>query len=321
MNKAASWLNRTIVIMLASVMMLVTVFGTANIIRAEDYETTYTVTIYPGAIGTGGIEVHTGLKYGDTVTYTVDPTAVNDDRYYAKGLKDSGMDNNEYTSDFITDPYLTTDGAGNWTITVTKDQDFVVSYGLKGSAVAYTINYVDGGGAPVANSTTYYGSVGDMAVISYLYVEGYVPRETTQSRALSANEADNVFTFVYDLYVAPTPEPTPAPVPTEAPTPAPTPAPVPEELVVIGDNDVPLAYYNEQTGNQYGFFIPGAEEGRGSAADGTEEIDEQDVPLANFSTGNVFSIKNDHLKFEYKYERKEKKDIITAFVGALADPA
>ena len=55
--------------------------------------------------------------------------------------------------------------------------------------------------------------------------------------------------------------------------------------------------------------------------DPKETIYEDDVPLASFITGNVFSIKNDHLTFEYKYERKEKKDRLIAFVGDLADPA
>lgn len=344
MSKAKSLLNKTAVLILTCIMALALMTGFASVsVRADDTETTYTVRVLPGAKGTGGVQEFDGLHYGETVTVAVDPDAVNDEKYYAKGLKDSGMDNNHPESDFAEDHYLTTDGAGNWTITVTKDQDFVVAYGLEGSAVGYTVNYQSAAGAPIAQSSTYYGSIGDMPVISYLYVDGYTPREYTLSRPLSANEAENVFTFVYDAIVVPQPEPeteapapTPTPEPEPTPEPTPTPTPTPEEgTVEIGDAEVPMAYYNEQTSSASGFLLPGMEraeldglgDGTGEPGeDGLIDIDNPDVPLASGGRGGtVFLIDNDHVKFSYYYEpaaakAAEEKEP-TAFVGLLAEPA
>ena len=168
---------------------------------AEDsYETTYTVHILSGSQGTYlGQSEYTGLKYGDTITVTISEATVsmNNSKYYPKGLKDSGMDNNHISSDFSTKPYLTTDGSGNYTITVTKDQDFVVSYGLKGSSVAYYINYQDVNGNELMPSVTYYGGVGDKPVISRQYIENYQPQAYNLTKTLSSDASQNVFTFVY----------------------------------------------------------------------------------------------------------------------------
>ena len=77
------------------------------------------------------------------------------------------------------------------------DADYVVAYGIRGDMVEYTVQYQDEDGNALADSRTYYGNVGDEAVVAYLYIEGYRPLNFNLSKVLSANGADNVFTFVY----------------------------------------------------------------------------------------------------------------------------
>ena len=62
---------------------------------------------------------------------------------------------------------------------------------------SYTVNYVDENGNELAPSRTYYGNVGDKPVVAYLYMDGYMPQALTLTQTLSANQADNVFTFEY----------------------------------------------------------------------------------------------------------------------------
>ena len=77
------------------------------------------------------------------------------------------------------------------------DADYVVAYGIRGDMVEYTVQYQDEDGNALADSRTSSGNVGDEAVVAYLYVEGYRPLNFNLSKVLSANSADNVFTFVY----------------------------------------------------------------------------------------------------------------------------
>ena len=86
---------------------------------------------------------------------------VTDDKYYVKGIRLSGRDNNET----LAAPSFTVD----------KDADYVVAYGIKGNMVAYTVNYQDASGNSLAESQTFYGNVGDKPVVAYRYVENYIP--------------------------------------------------------------------------------------------------------------------------------------------------
>ena len=175
-----------------------------NVLAAEDY--TYTVTFYAGNQGSftnfdglsvkgkGNAQVSmgsekisiTGLTQGDEVTFDVNQGAVSlgeDSKYYVQGLRLSGRDND--TS--MAAPAFT----------VTEDQDYVVAYGIQGDMTSYTVNYVDENGNELAPSRTYYGNVGDKPVVAYLYMDGYMPQALTLTQTLSANQADNVFTFEY----------------------------------------------------------------------------------------------------------------------------
>lgn len=168
---------------------------------AEEY--TYSVTLSAGRQGTvtgGGVTVEgsnytqtsdgttiklIGLHKGARVTFQAgDAARLNDDtKYYISGIRLSGRDNNTRAAD----PSFIVDG----------DADYVVAYGIRGDMVEYTVQYQDEDGNALADSRTYYGNVGDEAVVAYLYVEGYRPLNFNLSKVLSANSADNVFTFVY----------------------------------------------------------------------------------------------------------------------------
>lgn len=170
--------------------------------HAEPY--TYTVTFYAGnqgnLTGTQGISVQSasaevrleggrivvrGLHAEDIVSFDAQAGAVsmNDSsKYYVKGVRQSGRDNNEMVSS---------------SFRVEGDADYVVAYGIQGSMVSYTVNYHDEDGNELAPSRTYYGNVGDQPVVAHVYVEGYTPQALALTKTLSANEAENVFTFEY----------------------------------------------------------------------------------------------------------------------------
>ena len=91
-------------------------------------------------------------------------------------------------------------GLKNSSFEVTGDQEYVVAYGIKGDQVAYTINYQDANGNKLADSQTFYGNVGDKPVVAYAYIDGYTPEYRNLTKTLSANAAENVFTFNYLPY-------------------------------------------------------------------------------------------------------------------------
>lgn len=154
---------------------------------AEKKEYTYTVRFYSGARGTFGgkqIVTYEGLKAGDRVTFRQsDVTLENGSKYYIKGIRESGKDNNTVSSQS--------------SFMVTGDQDYVVAYGIKGNSVGYTVRYVDEDGNQLLPDETYYGNVGDRPVIAYQYIENYLPQAYNLTGTLKQNEAENVFTFTY----------------------------------------------------------------------------------------------------------------------------
>ena len=83
------------------------------------------------------------------------------------------------------------------TFRVTGDADYVVAYGIKGNLVSYTVKYQDASGKQLAPDRVFYGNVGDKPIVAYQYVENYVPQALALTKTLSANAAENVFTFVY----------------------------------------------------------------------------------------------------------------------------
>ena len=161
-------------------------------VKAEDYK--YQVTIFSGKqgafSGTAGLVVKgadysvsntadaiviKNLNPGDTVSFEARSGAValdKDSKYYVQGIRISGRDNNAAVE--------------NSSFEVTGDQEYVVAYGIKGNQVAYTINYQDANGNKLADSHT--------------YIDGYTPEYRNLTKTLSANAAENVFTFNYLPY-------------------------------------------------------------------------------------------------------------------------
>lgn len=169
-----------------------------------EHNTTYTITLYAGKQGTltgsGPIEAGGGqidkndsrivienLEYGSMVAFNAqDMVELDaDSKYYVKGIRQSGRDNGEDTN------------VSNSAITVTEDREYVVFYGIKGNLVSYKVNYQDASGKQLAGSRIYYGNIGDKPVVAFLHLEGYEPQAYNLTKTLSANEAENTFTFVY----------------------------------------------------------------------------------------------------------------------------
>lgn len=151
---------------------------------AEGY--TYTVRVFAGAHGTiDGEEmvVYTDLPYGSRVNFDISRVSLDENsKYYVKGIRESGRDNNT-----VSEP----------SIYVTEDIDYVVAYGIKGSSVAYTVNYMDADGNTLYPSATFYGNVGDRPVMAFQYIDGYHPQAYNLTKTLSENASENVFTFIY----------------------------------------------------------------------------------------------------------------------------
>ena len=172
--------------LLVSLLTVAMTIGTASmsVMAAEPY--TYTVTLSAGNKGTinGQNKIEeANLSSGSTVTFNLNDIQVTDDRYYVKGIRLSGRDNDEA----LAAPAFTVKG----------DADYVVAYGIKGNMVAYTVNYQDASGKSLAESQTFYGNVGDKPVVAYRYVENYIPDALALTKTLSDNESENVFTFTY----------------------------------------------------------------------------------------------------------------------------
>ncbi len=167
---------------------------------AQEGEYTYTVRIFSGAQGTiSGSEIVTNenLHYGDRVTFRQNSVQLKDNsKYYVKGIRESGRDNNTANSAY--------------SFPVTGDQDYVVVYGILGDSVAYTVKYQDASGKDLAPAETYYGNVGDEPVVAYLYIEGYQPQAYNLTGKLSENASENVFTFTYTPVSGATQTPAPS---------------------------------------------------------------------------------------------------------------
>ena len=151
------------------------------------------VSVYDATASNAGVNVSlssdgtvitvSGVPFGSRVVFNLGSVAVFDgSKYYVKGIRESGMDNNTISST---------------SFPVTCDMDYVVGYGLLADSVAYTIEYVDNRGNTLAPTETHYGNVGDRPVIAFLHMDGYVPQAYNLTGTLLADPKDNVFRFVY----------------------------------------------------------------------------------------------------------------------------
>lgn len=226
-------------------------------------EYSYTVRIYAGTQGSfngaDSIVVTDNAKPGDICTFNQSSiTLDNGSKYYIRGVKLSGRDNDESLPAFK----------------ITGDTDLVVTYGVLGDNVAYTVRYVDTDGNELLPSETFYGNVGDSPVIAFRYIEGYTPQAYNLTGKLLANADKNVYTFTYtstenaENPETPTPQPAiVAPVPGEGdqnPVAAVVPqADIPDDanplaggddqpadMQDIRDNDNPLALFEKLLGDE-----------------------------------------------------------------------
>lgn len=174
--------KKIVVSLLAAAVL--TVGSAFSVMAADTY--TYKVTVYAGNKGTiDGQEQKeiADLSLGSQVILDINSVKVTDDKYYVKGFRLSGRDNEEA----LATPTIEVDG----------DVDYVVAYGIKGDMVAYTVNYQDAEGKVLADSQTFYGNAGDKPVVAYKYIENYIPQALALTKTLSDNENENVFTFTY----------------------------------------------------------------------------------------------------------------------------
>ncbi len=154
----------------------------------------YKVTILAGLHGTinGGDKYEVDIKPGDwwypddylslvTVNQETREDGSKYEKYYVKGLHISGIED------------LETGKAQK----IYEDTVFVVSYGVKGRTVKYTVRYQDAAGNPLHPTKTFYGNVNDKPVVSFQYIDGYVPNAYNLTKTLSEDESENIFTFTY----------------------------------------------------------------------------------------------------------------------------
>ena len=262
----------------------------------NEKEYTYTVTLSAGNQGTfngtGGVHVIggsaqisggdairiTGLRAGDVVV--LDATAgmvdlKNGDKYYIKGVRESGLDNNTVADSAFT---------------VTKDAEYVVAYGIQGDMVAYTVNYQDGGGNELAPSRTYYGAVGDKPVIAYQYIEGYRPDAYNLTKTLGKNEADNVFTFTYTQSIVQ--QPAAGGEGTEGGTDAGAPG-TPGTPVTPGTTAGGAGTAGAGAAAAAGTVeTPTAENPDEEVPQGTVDLDDEDTPKANIDASDSDTVRN-----------------------------
>ena len=189
--------KRSFVLLCAMFMILQT--STTSIFAEKggnDSNYTYTITLYSGKEGTfsdGSTEIKiSDVEYGSVVSlgdYLSSVSLKDSEKYYVRGIRESGKDNNTVS---------------NPAFKVESDREYVVAYGIKGDMTSYVVNYVDSDGNTLAPSQTYYGVIGDQAVVAFHYVDGYRPQAYNLSKTLSKNEADNVLTFTYSKISLPT---------------------------------------------------------------------------------------------------------------------
>ncbi len=165
-----------------------------------------------------------------------------DSKYSMLGFKKTGYDNNQYVVSY--------NGSIN------EDQSYVMTYGVEGSLIRYTVIYKTNDGNELGRSE-YKGKVGDKPIVAALAFDGYLPDAYNRTRTLKEGE-DNTFIFTYhpvgtqtveeveyitqeDGTVVAVPVTTPTtPATTSSEGTTPEPETVPETVEII-DEDVPLA--------------------------------------------------------------------------------
>ncbi|SOB96322.1 MucBP domain-containing protein [Pseudobutyrivibrio ruminis] len=123
-----------------------------------------------------------GLKYNDQISFNpksaVEIPDDSNDKYYVKGMRISG------SNDVVSES----------TFSVTKDNSYVVAYGV-GAVVPYTVKYLDGAGNALAQQNTFYGAIGDEVYVPYKYIDGYIPNALNLHTTSLKENDEFVFTY------------------------------------------------------------------------------------------------------------------------------
>ncbi len=154
----------------------------------------YELTVHSGQRGTiaGADEVtltnssftnDAAGNYRVNLEGVISQAKVTDDRYYVKGIRLAGHDNNEA----LVGPNAS----------VTGDEEYVLVYAIKGDMVEYTVKYLSADGRALAEETKGYTNKGDKIVVGAKDVDGYVPNAYNLTKTVTENEAENVLTFRY----------------------------------------------------------------------------------------------------------------------------
>ena len=145
----------------------------------------YLVRFSGGNKGTiSGQSVFDNVTVNDIVPF---PTVVVESGYYQKGFVESGKDPLSYESP---------SGYVNMS-DKQRDLDYVAVYGIKGTEVKYTVQYLENGTTTkLAKDGTFYAAVGDKPVSSYIYIEGYQPYRRT-TKTIVADESQNILYCYY----------------------------------------------------------------------------------------------------------------------------
>ena len=115
------------------------------------------------------------------------PSVTVDEGYYLKGFVEGGKD----TRNFESVPGSVSMSA------LQRDIDYVAVYGIKGTEVKYTVQYLlNGTSTKLAPDGTFYAGVGDRPISSYIYIEGYQPY-LRSTKTLVADESQNVLFCYY----------------------------------------------------------------------------------------------------------------------------
>ncbi|MCI9277540.1 MAG: MucBP domain-containing protein [Lachnospiraceae bacterium] len=274
--------------------------------RAEEYPDTYTIRIYAGRQGVmtecaggsgsiaedGKVFLLSGLRYGSRINIgfaEIDGRFVMsvqdgegnrsqvtfdvESKYYIMGTRESGKDNSERIGSML----------------IEGDRDYVAAYGMMKDSVEYTVHYVDSEGKALRESEKYRGTIGDKPVIAYQYLEGYQPQAYNLTKTLSANAAENVFTFIYSKVT------TPVNVVTVPGEPGVTAAPPAGGAVVVipgdevagpGGGDAGVPGGDEDTGNPGGDEeIPDDPLPQGGPEE-TIDLDDENVPQHGYEGGD-----------------------------------
>ena len=188
------WKKALVSVLTGCLMVGVVSTGVQASAPAEERDGSYSYTITLSAGDKGQIDGQDKItiykNYGEEVNLFQDyfdkiELNAEDDKYYVKGFRLSGRDNDDMNKLEIP------------AFTAKKDVDYVVAYGIKGDQVSYVVQYQDEDGNELLPSQTFYGNIGDKPIVAYRYIDGWIPQTLALTKTLSATASENVFTFVY----------------------------------------------------------------------------------------------------------------------------